>query len=110
MKHFTMNEDHLKLLRRAYVSWEDCEFGAPSIDCKRPYGNSAVLIDIAEILGMDGNKRHEDDEPHYTEADTQYMNAIHIETETALQIVLATGLFQVGTYEADEYSINWRKI
>ena len=45
---FTVTEEHLKLLRRAYVDWEDCEFGAPAIDCKRPYGNSDVIADIGE--------------------------------------------------------------
>jgi hypothetical protein len=48
---FTVTEDHLKLLRRAYIGWDDCEFGAPGIDPKRPYGNSDVIGDIAEILG-----------------------------------------------------------
>lgn len=49
---FTVTDDHLKLLRRASVGWSDCEFGAPEIDPKRPYGNSNVLGDIAEILGL----------------------------------------------------------
>ena len=35
-KKFEVKLEHLKLLKRAYVRWEDCEFGAPSIDCKRP--------------------------------------------------------------------------
>lgn len=33
---FVVTEDHLKLLAQMYVRWEDCEFGAPAIDCKRP--------------------------------------------------------------------------
>lgn len=33
---FTLTDEHLTLLRAAYIGWEDCEFGAPAIDCKRP--------------------------------------------------------------------------
>lgn len=43
-------KDHLKLLKAAYWSWDDCEFGAASMDPKRPYGNSNVLNDLAELL------------------------------------------------------------
>jgi hypothetical protein len=35
-----------------YITWDDCEFGAPACDCKRPYGNSDVYGDMAEILGL----------------------------------------------------------
>jgi hypothetical protein len=51
-QYFTVTDEHLKLLRRTNVGWEDGEFGAPSIDCKRPYGNSSVYNDIAEILDI----------------------------------------------------------
>lgn len=52
MKTFEVKEEHIKLLRSAYTSWDDCEFGAPAIDCKRSYGNSDVLGDMAEILNI----------------------------------------------------------
>jgi len=42
-----------KLLRSANLSWDDCEYGAPQIDPKRPYGNSNVPDDIREKLGME---------------------------------------------------------
>lgn len=58
---FTLTEDHIKLLSRAYIGWEDSEFGAPSIDCKRPYGNSYVEGDVAEILEWKPSK--DEDEP-----------------------------------------------
>ena len=54
---FTVTDEHLKLLRGAYVGWDDCEFGAPAIDCKRPYGNSDVIADIAEILEVPDDDR-----------------------------------------------------
>lgn len=104
---FTVTEEHLKLLRRAYVGWDDCEFGAPAIDCKRPYGNSDVLDDIAEILGVaEGEARDEDGEilPDAAAAFTR----LHGETATVLQIALATGEFRAGRYVSDKYSANWR--
>jgi hypothetical protein len=103
---FTVTDDHLKLLRRAYVSWDDCEFGAPEIDCKRPYGNSDVLDDIGEILGA-GPWRGEDEEilPDAERAFTQ----LHAETAVALQVALATGKFEAGRYTRDPYSIGWHR-
>jgi hypothetical protein len=53
----TPNIEHLALLKHAEWSWNDCEFGAPSMDPKRPYGNSDVEDDLAELL------------PHLSEAD-----------------------------------------
>lgn len=41
-----------KLLKRAYVGWEDSETGAPCINPKRPYGNSDVAEDVREILDI----------------------------------------------------------
>jgi len=49
-RQFTVTDEHLRLLRRACVWWDELEFGAPGIDPKRPYGNSNVFADIAEIL------------------------------------------------------------
>ncbi len=80
---FTITKDHLNLLKRMYVSWDDCEFGAPSIDCKRPYGNSDVLDDIKEITG----KRS---------------HILHKQMKVVLQIVLSTGDFKEGRYKLKE--------
>jgi hypothetical protein len=106
-QRFTLTSEHLKLLQRAIVTWEDCEFGAPAIDCKRPYGNSSVYHDIAEILGIPANQ--DEDEP-YTREQYERMRQLHGETQTALQIILATLKFGVGEYEADKYDTNWRQL
>ena len=102
---FTITEEHVKLLLRANVGWEDCEFGAPSIDCKRPYGNSDVYGDIAEILGF---KRKEDEE--FSDKKCKIMDELHKEMETVLQILLRNakkGVKAGQKYEADRYSRNW---
>jgi hypothetical protein len=102
---FTVTEDHLKLLRRAYAGWDDCEFGAPAIDCKRPYGNSDVIGDIAEILGVETN-----DEGDVSPDENARLIRLHGETATVLQIALATGEFRAGRYACDKYQSNWRPV
>ena len=95
-EHFTLTKDHLTLLHHAYVQWQDCEYGAPGIDPKRPYGNSGRLIerDIALMLGwVPEGSRAEIPEPLRERA-----RRLHEETETALQIVLCTMSFEPGVY------------
>lgn len=104
---FEVKPEHLELLRRAYVSWDGCEYGAPAIDCKRPYGNSDVEGDIAEMFGWEYDEEEGLSEGQSTEART-----LHEETKTALQIALATQKFETGVYlNYEKYdSTKWRKI
>ena len=84
-------------MRRFQVGWQDCEYGAPEIDPKRPYGNSSVEEDIREIL------------PKRPLNDDDCLN-LHKETLIALQIILSVGKFQPGNYVCDEYDTNWKEI
>ncbi len=112
IKVFLMKEEHLKLLKNMQVRWDDCEFGAPAIDCKRPYGNSDTYKDIANIIGIKGkgspDEDLEDDES-FSKEEIDLMNTLHKETEIALQIVLFTGKFEPGIYVANEYYNDWVK-
>ncbi|MCK9417448.1 hypothetical protein M0Q97_12480 [Candidatus Dojkabacteria bacterium] len=103
IERFEIKEKHLKLLKNAYVSWDDCEYGAPTIDPKRPYGNSFVEGDIARILGWEINGEL---------SDKQYKDAskIHDETRLALQICLYRLKFETGVYENNSYGIQWIKV
>lgn len=107
VQRFTVTEAHLLLLRRAYVRWEDCEFGAPAIDCKRPYGNSSVYSDIGEILGEGPSGDSDYGEPDWSDEQRNRFDRLHSETLTALQIALATGRFETGTFTARLYSSKW---
>lgn len=107
MKTFTITEDHLKLARKMYVGWQDCEFGAPEINPKRPYGNSSVYRDIGEILGIAPADIAEED---YSEEQKRFMRVLHEQMEYVLQIALSTGRFEAGNYEGAEYSNRWRKL
>src|SRR4030042_6587273 len=103
MEEFELRPEHIKLLSNSFVGWQSCETGAPAIDPKRPYGNSDVPSDVAEILGAAGKKC-----PHCGEflesAETDKLLKLHRETEIALQIVLCTQSFVPGAYT----KIDWR--
>lgn len=97
---FELRQEHITLLRRAVVYWEDCETGAPAIDCKRPYGNSYVAGDVAEILGWPI-----DPEDGLTAEQRDRALNLHAETEHALRCILHTldvlpGIF----YNADKHA------
>lgn len=104
---FTVTEEHLKLLKAMYVGWNDCEFGAPEIDPKRPYGNSDVINDMTEILGIDPVE-NDWDEKVYPKGTDARCQKLHKETQKVLQIVLATGLFKPGQYECEKYGRKWK--
>ena len=105
MKHFILTDDHILLLQRAYIGWEDCEYGAPAIDCKSPYGNSAVELDMAEILGIEIIR---DQYGELSETQVELFREMHKETKIELQIILRTKSFLPGKYIADDYDTNWR--
>lgn len=87
------------------IGWQDCEYGAPEVDPKRPYGNSSVEEDIAEILGW---KVGEDG---LTEKQSEKASGLHSQMETVLQIGVSTLKFEVGTYKLkDDYSTDWKKV
>ena len=97
-KIFEVTEEHLKLLKHSHIMWRASEYGAPMIDPKRPYGNTSVESDIAEILGWD-------------EEDSQRAEKLHRELETVLQIVLVTQTFEPGLYNIrNEYTTDWIKL
>lgn len=109
MKEFTLTQDHVTLLRAMYVGWQNCETGAPEIDPKRPYGNSDVARDVAEMLGWITPEAASDD--GLPEAMIDKAEALHRETAIALQIVLSTGCFTSGKYRIVEtYGKNWERV
>lgn len=129
-KVFKVEPVHLKLLRRACIDWDDSEFGAPCIDPKRPYGNSDICQDMIEILGLktlkegiyefklNGRKwllKGEDKYNIYLEGADEdelcnILLELHQDLEVVLQIVLVTGTFKPGNYEAEKYSNKWKLI
>lgn len=109
---FELTADHVKLLQKMYVGWNGAETGAPEIDPKRPYGNSDVEGDVADLLGWDRGGR----DGELSEEVEEAASKLHRETETALQIVLSAGSFEPGLYSretawAREWSrTDWREV
>lgn len=97
---FQLRWEHLELMKHSYMSWNESEFGAPTIDPKRPYGNGDVVTDIWEIISKKTTEG-----PSVREC-----LGLHREMDTALQIVLVTQSFDVGQYVKDKYWNNWRLV
>lgn len=112
MKRFKLTEEHIKLSKRLIVSLDETNPFFPTIyvGSKRPYGNSDIEGDIAEILGISDNRRHKDDEPYYYPEDIERMKNLHKEMCDAVQIILVTGKAEVGTYCKSAYGTDWHKI
>ena len=116
LTEFTVTEDHLRLLRRVRADgWDDGEGfgGAAAISGKKPYGNSAVGRDIAEILGApDEDWVYEDGEKvELTEEAEERLMRLHVEAMFALQIVLAVGEFRPGRYQRSQWwNTDWRPV
>jgi hypothetical protein len=114
---FTMSEHHLALLRRSYIEEGD---NAAEVNQKRPYGNSDIITDVAEIIsGIDesdfDSDENEDRVRFDKEGDLRWimdtkgvkytrddLEELHKQTVTALQIVLVTGVFEPGEYQTTQ--------
>ena len=107
---FHVLPEHITLLRNMYLRWDDCEFGAPAVDSKRPYGNSSVYPDIAQILGIKGEDTSNGYE-ELTRGQEEYLWELHRGTETVLQIFLSTGVMQPGVYRmTSDYGKDWTRV
>lgn len=111
LTEFTITAEHLTLLRHARVRWSEVEFGAPEIDGKRPYANSDVLRDIAELTEPEFGKDDLVNWDAWLDRNEERLAWLHVETALALQIALATGEFRAGTYRReDRYSGAWQRV
>jgi hypothetical protein len=112
---FTVTDDHLKLLRHiCELYWDPGEgYGAPFIGPKKPYGNSNVPQDVAEIVGAPDSdwERDQWDDARLLRADAEdrYLR-LHVEAGMALKIAFATGEFRSGRYtRTNAESNDWQR-
>jgi hypothetical protein len=110
---FVVLPEHLKLLSQVYWRWQDCEFGAPEIDPKRPFGNSNVEYDLVEIFhGVVSLSDHDYElKDAYPQLDkyVQWYRELHI----VLQIICTSGKFEPGLYRKISKSFMheiWEKV
>lgn len=99
-KEFVLKEEHIKLLQNSHIEFLDSyETGAAGIDQKRPYGNSSVYRDVAEILEIEDQMYDDDgDETESFDDLFDYCMNMHNETGTALQVIISSKSFEPGTY------------
>lgn len=110
MKELIVTENHLKLLKNLHVGWDYTEFGAPCIDPKRPFGNSNVFSDMAQILGFE-LANHEKQPELYDKQCTSLVKGYH-ELQYCLQILCTNLKLESGKYVLEnEYDVkSWRKV
>lgn len=106
--YFDLLPDHIKVFRRVYIDWNDCETGAPCIDPKRPYGNSDVAGDVCELLGwtMEGDDGHD---KCWSSTQRELARELHDSTRDALQVILNAQSFEPGRYRKGRYGGTWEK-
>lgn len=115
---FEMTEDHLKLVKQLQVDILpiDKDVNVPYISGKRLFGNDNIFEDMFLILygkpeneNLDINPWDEQEDP-WTEEQLEYMKKLLNELSYALDIILYTGNFEVGTYKTKTYVRDWKKI
>lgn len=96
--HFEVTQEHLALLKRTHISYDhQLEFGAPIVDPKRPYGNSGVYADLAEILDITPTQIV-DDEPELSDDQMSTLLRLHHEMAVVIQILTINLSIDVGPY------------
>ncbi len=97
---FIVSEQHLKLLKRLNFMYdESCEFGAPAVDPKRPYGNGDVYGDMRKILGI-GKQAYPEQE----------LLLLHQQMTTVLRILAQNNGVHIGEYAANRYERVWTQV
>jgi hypothetical protein len=111
IKIFELKQEHIDLLSETYLDWDNCEYGAPCINCKRPYGNSDVENDIAEIIKLPKKGNWDKEEEMWNDEAREKLYDLHKETEIALQIILHCKTFKLGKYKKkDDYGQEWEEL
>ena len=108
MRHFTLVEGHLILLRNAY--WEhspNSECGAPAINPKRPFGNSSAEEDMIELLYPGATICPSCGEHIITLEQREHARRLYEQLPVALEVILTARSFVLGYYVADEHKRNW---
>jgi hypothetical protein len=84
-----ITETHKRMLKRLQIQWEreGRGIGRLGIDSKRPYGNSRVHEDIAELAGM--RKLDYEKDESYTEVEIAKMRQLHQDMAAILKQLIS---------------------
>ena len=112
---FEVTKNHLKLIKRNVIEWsffsnDYCE-GYFYQDMKRPYGNSAWIEDIGEILGIKPDRfdPNDKDDKWYSVALQLELVKYHIDMKIVMQILCVNLSIKAGTYKRSvSYDWDWK--
>ena len=97
-KTFTLTKTHINLITQLNINQNQDHFYnipvLPMIDEKRPFGNSYILGDVFEVMGLTPDENED-----YTEAQKQEAYQALIELPQAMRIILHYQTFTPGTYD-----------
>lgn len=107
-QYFTLTENHIKLIRNLWI--EDYGEG-PTVDPRRPYGNSDIEKDIVRILELPTFTDRYGEES-FTEETSNNAIQYHREMVRALQIMCTLSDIKPGIYrQVEEWdSRSWEKV
>lgn len=106
MQNFIVTKNHLKLLKNLKFSWNDTEFGAPTVDPERPFGSRTVYPDMAKILGIRFIGIEEDEKKYQRLLEN--LEKGYGELQTCLEILCQNFSIEEGEYFAQD-DIHWQK-
>lgn len=98
---FEITEDHLTLLAAADFFEDDCEFGAPAMHPKRPYGNSGVVLDLAELLIPGWDDMTEQRQEDVLAEQEDRLVRVHRDLSSVLNVATSARSFKPGVYERE---------
>ncbi|MBN1934604.1 MAG: hypothetical protein JW934_08055 [Anaerolineae bacterium] len=113
---FFLEEYHLKLIQRLCIfpycgEKRDWGYPVPAVGFNRPFGNSDVIGDVAEIVGVEPEGDPIDDEYQvFSEAQEKYLLGLIAEVTTALLVCTSNLSFQPGVYARQGAWDDWRLI
>lgn len=113
--NFELKEEHVKLVK--HLRWSINKeniisgIGDDGDDIAPPFGENNIYDAIDLIIHGrpdDFNPFEVEDIKEYSDEEKAKYDALYNELPTALEIILSTGSFQVGTYRTKFHDRNWK--
>lgn len=109
IKTFTVTEQHCKLYARLHFYVSDTDYGDWIVtNAKRPFGNSNVYGDMAEILEIEQPDWESGEQ--WSDEQERVFDELYIDLATVCEIASRVGYCYPGEYEAESYSTRWRAV
>ena len=113
---FEVTKEHLKLAKRLHLEWtflrDHYSNGYLYSDSKRPYGNTDIIGDIGEILGIkpDCVNPKDKSEKWFSDEVEEKFFKLHMDMRVVTQILLYNLSLKIGKYKRESYTIKWRYV